>query len=910
MAVAVNVKKELTEIFNQIQVTAAIHQKNAMILKKIYENSDITLFASVFKKILSILLTTDGGNAFVERTMDFIASFCSILKPEAQPDEVHLDESLDDIEHPLVLEIILYLLEASKLSNDGVRFRSCQLVNKILNQLVGYEVSNTLCDKLEECLSLRLHDPKNVIRQQAVLALHRLQDPSNPQDEIVLQLLRLMNSDSFTKVRLLCIQNIAGRADVVNHIIQRIRDVDINVRLAAYRRLSMVAGMLKIYQKRHILHCGFLDTSDKVRECVTTHLIPKWLDHYEGNILLLMKSVRLDADEKDVEKTGILFEYILGTIFKTKPLKELREVLNLSDTKLLPIEKLNWENCCYWRTYVQFLSENEELEDELQEVLPELVIFSRYVKDRSPGTIPVPKKRDGTVEFLEKQFILQQFFLIIKTYDFAEVTNRQCLNSLVCNILEKVDLMSNVVEVVVGCLENSIPEINSRCQFVSEIISEIMFPMDAEAAQIKEKEMEFELAKLMVKINCLLEEQNIAVKEENYIEAERIKKELTKVNAEYKQMKNPLDVVPRQVQKRNDIPTIIKYLDVAAGLLLSPQITQLNATLKTLKNDIIQELLIHDNDNVRAKALRCYALCCIVDRDCASIGIHIFAAPIFAYQNGEECDTQTLITCIAATVDLLRIYGPQLMAAPDDNVLSESMGEAHERVFAGGTSLTDLIQGLVDLMDDEQYEIRDKATWGLCQLILSDRIHSPSLVSRLVLKWCNPISENGDTERITQVIGFTLERIPMMPDSAEQLEQAVLATVKALAFAPKISPLADVNIDNIANFLIALCKTSPKGVQIQSNLAAKICFEISDNPKSNLNLTLSKMLLSLDKPVEKLVIRDLLKICDQIQDDVKERQVLNNITKFVASLAEENSELSVVEEGGEDKQLGNTSRTV
>lgn len=41
------------------------------------------------------------------------------------------------------------------------------------------------------------------------------------------------------------------------------------------------------------------------------------------------------------------------------------------------------------------------------------------------------------------------------------------------------------------------------------------------------------------------------------------------------------------------------------------------------------------------------------------------------------------------------------MAAPDDNVLSESMEEAHERVFAGGTSLTDLIQGLVDLMDDE-----------------------------------------------------------------------------------------------------------------------------------------------------------------------------------------------------------------
>lgn len=74
---------------------------------------------------------------------------------------------------------------------------------------------------------------------------------------------------------------------------------------------------------------------------------------------------------------------------------------------------------------------------------------------------------------------------------------------------------------------------------------------------------------------------------------------------------------------------------------------------------------------------------------------------IFAYQNEEECDRQTLIICIRAVIDLLRIYGPQLMAAPGDNALSESMEEAHERVFAGGTSLTDLIQGLVDLMDDE-----------------------------------------------------------------------------------------------------------------------------------------------------------------------------------------------------------------
>lgn len=131
----------------------------------------------------------------------------------------------------------------------------------------------------------------------------------------------------------------------------------------------------------------------------------------------------------------------------------------------------------------------------------------------------------------------------------------------------------------------------------------------------------------MVKINCLVEEQNKAVKEQNFTEAERLKNELIKINDAYREIKNSSNF-PAQIKKRTDIPTIVKYLDIAAGLLISPQVIELNSTLKALKDDIIQELLIHNNDNVRAKALRCYCLCCIIDKECASAGIHIFSIPV------------------------------------------------------------------------------------------------------------------------------------------------------------------------------------------------------------------------------------------------------------------------------------------
>lgn len=52
-------------------------------------------------------------------------------------------------------------------------------------------------------------------------------------------------------------------------------------------------------------------------------------------------------------------------------------------------------------------------------------------------------------------------------------------------------------------------------------------------------------------------------------------------------------------------------------------------------------------------------------------------------------------------MDLLRLYGSQLLAATENEELSESMSEKHKEVFTGGTALTDVLQGIVELMDDE-----------------------------------------------------------------------------------------------------------------------------------------------------------------------------------------------------------------
>ncbi|XP_023023077.2 chromosome associated protein G [Leptinotarsa decemlineata] len=877
-------KKDMIDLFSSSQRTAAVHHKNSILLRNLYEESNHEEFFSDMKEILTVMLTIEKGGKFIEKLIIFFGKFCFLLKPKQVKCE---DETEDYVEHPLLTEIISFLLICSGSNKDIVRLRACQLINKILDNLIGVEVSQELCDNLEENLLIRLQDPKSAIRQQAVISLHRIQDPSNPDDQIITQFTHLMNSDIFAKVRLLCVEKIAIRSNVIRHIINRTRDVDPNVRLSAFKRLSELTGALKISERRIILHCGFSDQSEKVREFVTSILVKAWLQYYDNDILKFMKSMRLDTTEEDIENTTSLFECVLGIIFKDRPLKELTGMLGLDDKKLIPLDNLDWETVSYWRIYVQYLSQNEEFDVELDEAIPELIYFCNYIKRYYTNN----PKEVTAYEFLEHQFILKQLFLITKTFDFAEVTNRKCLNTLVTNILENAVLMSDTIEVIVSTLECSIPNFEKRTQFVSEIISEILYPMESEKCQEAEQEKTYKISQLTVKLNLLKEDLDKAIREQKFVEAERIKNEMTQITAELTDLKN-VEVAQqqRQVQKRTDLLTTIKCLDIASAMLLCPKVIHLTSSMKALKEDFIQELLMSDNDSVRVKALRCYALCCIIDKPTSRNGIHLFSTPIFAYQNGDECDTQTLLVCIGAVVDLLRIYGSQLMAAPENEDLSESMQERQQAIFAGGTSLSDVLQGLVDLMDDEQYEIQEKACLGLCQLILSGRILSPSLICRLVLKWCNPATD-GEANRLKQIIGCVLEKVPLMTEITEQLIEAVLMTVKSIFAAPRISPLADINVENIAKFMIALCKTSPDAVHIHSNLATSICNEIINKSRSKMNTTFSKMLLMLDLPENKITIDELLSQCDEIRDNCQERSVVNNVIKFVTKLNKMNTEI-------------------
>lgn len=305
-------------------------------------------------------------------------------------------------------------------------------------------------------------------------------------------------------------------------------------------------------------------------------------------------------------------------------------------------------------------------------------------------------KAETEAGLMEQQFILQQLLIIALDYDISDVVARRSLEHCISTLLQNVDLNTNVIDLTMRILERCIPNVERRCYYVSEIIGEIMYPTNTpELIQTQDDFREMKNQYQIVTMNKISSE-----KAEDYLKAAECHKQLEELKVAIKDKEIEINK-QMQVTRKTDVCTIKKYLDIAAALLSSAQVTALTPNLTSLKDEVIQECLIHYDEDVKAKALKCYVLCCIVDEATAKCGIHICAIPILDYHLGKTYELPILPVAIRGIVDILLIYGYDLLAEPDTENLSESMSEQHRATFTGGTSLTTIIQGLTDIIDDE-----------------------------------------------------------------------------------------------------------------------------------------------------------------------------------------------------------------
>ena len=160
------------------------------------------------------------------------------------------------------VNLLASLVPLHNAKDKAVRLRVCQLVSGLLNGLgEDAEISDELWALLEEALLFRLKDKVPAVRCAAVAALKRLQDPSDVDDAVISEYLRLLSCDTSKDVRKAVLAAVGVTRATLPQIVARVRDVRPDVRAAAFEVLGehVLLEQLSIEQRASLLESGLRD---------------------------------------------------------------------------------------------------------------------------------------------------------------------------------------------------------------------------------------------------------------------------------------------------------------------------------------------------------------------------------------------------------------------------------------------------------------------------------------------------------------------------------------------------------------------------------------------------------------------------------------------------------------------------
>uniref|UniRef100_A0A8C9MEE5 Non-SMC condensin I complex subunit G n=1 Tax=Serinus canaria TaxID=9135 RepID=A0A8C9MEE5_SERCA len=896
-------RRKLLQVQEAFQLAQEPHQNHAKLvvaLKSTYAQlDDKEDFNEKFIHFLKYAMIIYRREPAVERVINFAARFVTSFY------ETEKEDGNEEGEDNLLLNYVFkFLLESHNANSHAVRFRTCQLVNKILgNMPENAEIDDDLFDKINGAMLIRLEDKFPSVRIQAVLALSRLQDPKDKDCPVVNIYSMLLENDLNSEVRRAVLSCIAPSERTLPKIVGRTMDVKEAVRKLAYEVLAEKVHMraLTIAQRVKLLQQGLNDRSDAVKEVVKKKLLQAWLQVTEGDVLELLHRL-------DVENCPEVAIPVLNAMFSLSPLHDIVQACkNLDSRKLIPVEDLTAENVLYWRCLCAYLkSKGEEGEVLLDQVLPEPAIYADYLLSylQNMPILTEERKEDFNCfeNLMTKEFIGQQLILIIGCMDTMEEGGRKHLLVILQKILILPSTSAALTPLLVERLFSIVKDENRRIQIIAEIISEVREPIVAidqpiDAAEIRKRELK--LAEIKVKLfeakqaleECItLQDFNRAsVLKEKITELEHTKNDLIKT-AEQPEIKE------MRVEK-NDPETLLKCLKMCYEVL---KIMSLSKGISPTINETIHSLILPGVTNVhpavRNMAVLCLGCCTLHNKEFAQQQL------LLLFQVLQIDNIKIKLSALKAIFDQLMLFGIEHFKTGRGN---DSQSEsAHIRTENGEdesetmekeeeiATFHSLLNFLSGFLDSEYSELRTGAAEGIAKLMFSKRLISTKLLSRLVLMWYNPLTEQ-DT-RLRHCLGVFFPLFAYANRSNQEcFEEAYLPTLQTLLNAPATSPLAEVDVSNVSELLVDL--TRPSGLKYQSRksqdyqeltvhdtLAMKICNEILVDPTAPDVRIYTKALNFLE--LSSSSTENLLVLLDEIQEKVEDKPSQRAIEKLRMNL--------------------------
>uniref|UniRef100_A0A8C0ED11 Non-SMC condensin I complex subunit G n=1 Tax=Bubo bubo TaxID=30461 RepID=A0A8C0ED11_BUBBB len=879
-------KKKLLQIKEAFQLAQKPYQNHAKLvvaLKNTYNQlEDKEDFNEKFIHFLKYAMIIYRREPAVEQVINFVAQFVtSFYQAEEE------DGSEEGEENSLLSYVFNFLLESHNANSHAVRFRTCQLVNKILgNMPENAQIDDDLFDKINEAMLIRLKDKFSNVRIQAVLALSRLQDPKDENCPVINIYNTLLENDSNSEVRRAVLSCIAPSARTLPKIVGRTMDIKEAVRKLAYEVLSEKVHMraLSIAQRVKLLQQGLNDRSDAVKEVMKKKLIQAWLQLTDGDVLELLHRL-------DVENCPEVAITVLNAMFSLSPLHDIvQNGKNLDSRKLIPLEDLTAENVVYWRCLCEYLkSKGEEGEDLLEKMLPEPAIYADYLLSYLQNMPVLSEEQRGDFTCFEnlmtKEFIGQQLILIIGCMDTMEEGGRKHLVVTLQKILTLPAASTALISLLVERLLHIVKDDDRRIEIIAEIISEVLEPIvtvdqPIDVAEIRNRELK--LAEIKVKLIEAKQALEECVTLQDFKTASVLKENIT----ELEQRKNDLIKEAEQPEieeihvEKNDPETLLKCLTMCYELL---KIISLSKGIGPTINGIIESLILPGVTNVhpavRNMAVLCLGCCALQNKEFAQQQLALLLQVL------QIDNIKVKLSALKAIFDQLMLFGIEPFKEESETIEKEEETAVIHK----------LLQLLSGFLDSEFSELRTEAAEGIAKLMFSGRLKSAKLLSRLILLWYNPVTEEDTRLRHCLGVFFPLFAYANRSNQ-EYFEEAYLPTLRTLLNAPATSPLAEIDISNVSELLVDL--TRPSGLKPQSkksqdyqdltvhdSLAMKICNEILMDPTAPDVRIYAKALNSLE--LSSSSTENLLVLLNEILEKVKDKLCQRAIEKIKMHLTKD-----------------------
>ncbi|ETE63380.1 Condensin complex subunit 3, partial [Ophiophagus hannah] len=682
-------KFDIRKVFEEAQKPHQNQAKLVASLKHTYnELQDKDCFHEKFVHYLKYVMVIYKREPAVEQVTNFVAKFLASLYNSEEEDAEE-----EEVENPFLNYLFTFLLKSHPANSNAVRFRVCQLINKILGSLPeNAQIEDELFDQINTAMQLRTRDKVPNVRIQAVLALSRLQDPKDDQCPVVNVYSSLIETDSNSEVRRAVLSCISPSVKTLPKIIGRTMDVKEKVRKFAYQMLAEKVHVkaLTIAQRVKLLQQGLNDRSAG------------------GNVLELLHHL----DVESCPEVGVL---ALNAIFLLSPCQDLiKKISELDDRKTIPIEKLTAESVLYWKTLCEHLKAKGE--EVLEEVLPEPAIYADYLLSyfQSIPVLSQEEKEDLACmeQLMTKECIGQQLILMIGCMDITEEGGRKRMLSVLQKILmiptTSTSLVSHLMEKLLCLLKDD----DRRIQMVAEIISEVretIVTVDKQQDASEIRKQELKLAEIKVKLmeakdaleKCVAIQDfsHASVLKERIIELEDIKSGLLK-EAEESETKEIC-------VEKSDPETLLKCLMMCNQLLKQISLSKgLGPTL----DGIIESLIIPGITNIYPAV-----------RNMAVLQID---------------EMKVKLSALKALFDQVMIFGIEpfkdrkVQTGNEENE-SEKTKETEEET----ATTHNLLQLLSGFLDSEGLTVHDNLALKICNEILTDpsasdvRIYAKALCS-------------------------------------------------------------------------------------------------------------------------------------------------------------------------------------